>query len=473
MKQFIKNTEGNVALMFTFAIAALMVCIGAAVDFSAAAGKRQSLQDMIDAATLAAAKSKETDRAKLLEIAETVVAQHNTENWPITLDLTVTDDVVMLSGAMSHDAFLMGMVDNQTMDIGVSAASPIASLTPVRIALVLDTTDSMAGSNISALKSAANAMIDEFADFEAPIAASIVPFGQYVNVGMGNRLENWLDVSMDGTTESYNHCWRPRTTITAPVCTPTGNTITRDVVSDGVVTGQSSYNEQSCTAGVYDYGPEQCEIRTRTYTWAGCVGSRTGASNIQAAYGGSPIPGIMNVTGKPNENCGTELMELSRDRTALKAKINSLTTSGDTYMPSGVMWGWRTLQSEVPFMISADANQGVQADANPVYAMVIMTDGENTLSQGGDGTYPGEERHRKKDEDAANARTLDICNNAKTDGIVIFTVGYRMENRDDAKAMLQDCASTAGSHFNADNASELKDAFKSIASALDQARLSM
>jgi len=202
LNRFKKNTDGNVAMMFSVTILTLILGIGAAVDFGSASNRKQDLQDMIDAATLAAAKSNSVDLAELQAVVNSVVSKHNEDGFSVQLDVQIIDGQVHVTGNTVYDTHIMGIAGRPHIDVSASAASPISALTPLKLALVLDTTESMSGADITALKSASNALLNELDTFVSPVAVSVVPFGQYVNVGTGRRSESWLDVTKDGTSET-------------------------------------------------------------------------------------------------------------------------------------------------------------------------------------------------------------------------------------------------------------------------------
>ena len=462
---FKEDTGGNVAMMFSVTALTLIVGIGAAVDYGSASSRQQSPQDMVDAATLAAAKSNSTDQSELEAIAAKVVAQHNEANNNITLDVSLVDGQVLVIGHSKYDTHIMKLAGKPEMAISASAASPIAALTPVKIALVLDTTDSMSG-DVTALKLASNALLDEIEEFVAPVAVSVVPFGQYVNVGTNRKGSSWLEVSnKDGTSETSEYCYPETRTISPRVCTPTGRMITYPDIRDGRNFGDIQREETSCTGGETELtGQEICEMRTTTYAWNGCVGSRQAPYNEQAAFGTNWIEGVLNV------NCGSELQELTTSLTQVRSTISSLTTAGNTYLPSGVMWGWRTLQDAEPLKSTVDIKLQKDTNAKPVKVMVFMTDGANTKTQGGSEPH----RHEGSSGPAADEKTRAICEAAKADGIQIYTIGYRMSSSvTDAKDVLIDCATSPSHYKDADSASELKAVFKELAGSRSLARLAI
>ncbi|MEL0436128.1 Tad domain-containing protein [Phycobacter sp. K97] len=67
-----------------------------------------------------------------------------------------------------------------------------------------------------------------------------------------------------------------------------------------------------------------------------------------------------------------------------------------------------------------------------------------------------------------NTRTRAICQAAKDQGIIVFTIGF--EAPSDGVAVLQDCASSDAHYFDV-NGLEISDAFASIATSIRQLRL--
>lgn len=67
-----------------------------------------------------------------------------------------------------------------------------------------------------------------------------------------------------------------------------------------------------------------------------------------------------------------------------------------------------------------------------------------------------------------NARTKSICDAAKDQGIIVFTIGF--EAPSSGQAVLKDCASSVSHYFDVDGL-EIAEAFKSIASSIRKLRL--
>ena len=331
-----KDDGGNMAATFAVAMLMVLIAVGAALDFSMAQSSRMKMQDTADTAVLAAAKSGETAQSALLSVAQEVVNANNQTGQSLitTLSLTAAGRV-RVNVASQYNTYLMGMFGRPTVDIDVVSEAPLGSSEPVNIALVLDTTGSMSGIKLSSLKTAANNLITLLDGYNNDsLKVSVVPFGQYVNVGMSRRNATWIDVPADSTTRGAQVCRMRSDVISRTNC----RMETRSGNNDGV---PYTYRVRVCNE---TRGPEyrSCYIPTHRSTWYGCVGSRNAPWNERVAYNGRKIPGLMNV------RCGTEMRPLTNNMNSVKATIGALSARGNTYIPSGIAWGWRTLDTNEP-----------------------------------------------------------------------------------------------------------------------------
>jgi len=128
---------------------------------------------------------------------------------------------------------------------------------------------------------------------------------------------------------------------------------------------------------------------------------------------------------------------------------------------SGLIWGWRTLSPNVPF---TEATQ----NPNGQNTLILMTDGDNGLSLGGEnehsnGVYHLGEGHittvARRAE--ANALTLELCEAIKADGIRILTVTFRATQQS-TKDLLIVCASAPTDAYNASTNESLVETFRDI-----------
>src|SRR5690606_16255280 len=166
------------------------------------------------------------------------------------------------------------------------------------------------------------------------------------------------------------------------------------------------------------------------------------------------------VTGLMNRWCNSAILRLTGDQTAIRSKIDEFVATGDTYLPSGLLWGWRLLSPTEPFSDGSPKTGPTKARK----VLVLMTDGVNTLSA--NAPY-----HENTDRVVSDKLTADMCAAIKADGVEIFTVAYEVTDNA-VKTLLKDCASGPPVFFDAVNGDELRTAFKTMGAALGGVRLS-
>jgi len=188
-----------------------------------------------------------------------------------------------------------------------------------------------------------------------------------------------------------------------------------------------------------------------------CMGSRSGTLNTEAAFNGNAMPVI------PNAICGAAVQPLTNDFGALKSTINSLVARGFTYAPSGLAWGWRTLDERAPFEEAATSGRGQKV-------LVLMTDGANTRSVGANRFSNNGPFHEGANRVQADNVTSDLCESVKDSDITVYTIAFEVPDAG-TRNLLRDCATSSANFFNATNASELDDAFSDIASTLNELRI--
>ena len=473
-ERLMRDTGGHIGIMTAVTIGFLLIGVGAAIDYSVIAKRSSSLQTFSDAAVLAAGGAKDMTDAEVRDVIENVIALHNIDNLPLDVTIDLSGDDIAVRIDTEEPTFLLGMVGKDTLPVSVESVSPKIRVRPINLALVVDVTKSMEGANITALQSAANDLVDEMEDIDSEVRMSLVPFNTYVNVGVdagypGPR--NWIDMGKYGDTEP--HCFTPEVQITAPNCNVTG-TAMRDVYVDGIFMGREPYDVTTCTGGEYAEGTE--EVCTPiTYNWFGCMGSRPDALGLDPRFGAVRIPAALN------RQCGPVMTPLTDDLDTIRDAVGELTARGDTYLPSGLIWGWRTLDGNAPY---TEVNQARDDASN---ALILMTDGLNTRSRSNDTTG----LHEWRNGDAGIALTRDMCAEMAQDGVDIFVVAYQIPGSDGGEIegseaievadvdgaeetvdVLQECATTASHYFTPDTASELAADFRNIAGMLDVTRLS-
>jgi hypothetical protein len=202
--------------------------------------------------------------------------------------------------------------------------------------------------------------------------------------------------------------------------------------------------------------PDQAFPRSN---WYGCVGSREYPLNLSDEDFSMPVPGVMNV------ECAAAILPLTADETALGAAIDRMRPNGLTYIPAGVAWGMRALSADAPFTGGATEEQA--RDKSITKAIVLMTDGDNTISK--DSNRP---THASRDLAETNRWTLEACNLAKSKNYKVYTMTFGTEVPPVTAQLMKSCSSGDGYYFDASNGSELERAFGDIALSLSKLYLS-
>ena len=384
-------------MMLAFAALPLGLAAGAAIDMSRVSYVKTVLQGAADAAAMAGGVSKNKSDEVLKKTVEEYLRANHAEdvlqyvsNVERKLDTSAGTFRVTINGSIQTS--FMSLAGFKDVDVGATATVNVGSQA-LELALVLDNTGSMAGPKTANLIAAATNLVNiiqQESSGNADTEIAVVPFAEYVNVGVSRLGESWIDASTLG--------------------------------------GQP---------------------------FSGCVGSRNEPRDLQAGASGAGYPALAGVP------CNVEVLPLTSDLNAVKAKIATMAASGATYIPTGLLWGWNVLDAPAPFTEGRSTPQMQQVNGRK--AIVLMTDGENTISP----SYP---MHDGGDPAVSNAKLEDLCQRVKNDKVEIFTVSFMVPS-ETIKEILVNCASTPGQYFDADNAAELNAAFQQIARDLAAVRL--
>ena len=217
-RRFGAATRGNVAMIFAITLPVLVMITMGGVDINRAATVRANLQDALDAATLAAARSSATTEADLTAIG-TKALKANLQNYPdinlASATFTLSADQIVIANATVNVKTLVaniilppyGKLLDDTLPVGAHSEFNRSSKN-IEVGLVLDITGSMAGQRIADLKTAAAQLVDIVVqDQQTPYYTrmAIVPYSIGVNVGTyanGARGTPATNVSITGAAWS-------------------------------------------------------------------------------------------------------------------------------------------------------------------------------------------------------------------------------------------------------------------------------
>ena len=409
LSRFLTDVRGNVTITAVLMLLPLCVCAGAALDYSRLSRNQGQVQNAVDAAILSVANtnplSRETSDLEE-DIDNFLKANLPAFNYNQIQSITVTKGTagnVTVDVDANFPTSLMKIAGYDNFEYGLEAEIKIKEQLKFEIALVLDTTGSMASNGkMSTLKSVARDFVDDMlatASETGDIKLAVVPFSQYVNVGKSHSHSSWANV-------------------------PSGY----------------SYNK-----------------------WKGCVGSRSYPLNVQDQSYNTKVPTILKPSNSwwsyNNEYyyCPTPLTPLTSSQGTLNNAINAMNPDGGTYIPAGMTWGIRVLSEQTPFGEGLPYDE--MEDEGMKKVIILMTDGDNTMSPSSNG------KHLGQNQTTANNYTLAACSEAKNSNIDVYTISFgNLSNS--TESMLQSCASSNGNYYEAHSASALKDAFQQIAGGL-------
>jgi hypothetical protein len=465
-RRFSKDACGNVALMAALAVIPLFGAAGMAIDYGQKITAETKLQSAVDAGTLAGASGSDRSEAAIRKAIRRYAKANGSSKYLKSddkLDIDIrSDGSIRVEAAGHYPTSLTRILGFAEMEI-FAAAEARSGQFGAEVAMVLDNTKSMEGSKLTDLKSAASGFVDKLIGLNRPgeekVKIALVPYAQYVNVGIDKKNETWLDVAPDKAA-SWRNCRIPGSE----------RQETRTGTRDGVST---SWSET-----VWDYYPDddpRCVDNTWTETWQGCVGSRPAPHNLTDSAPGIKEPGIID------KLCPTPITALTTTKSELTSAVSAMTTGNfwkdsATYIPIGLSWGWKTLTSNAPF---TEAASDTEAQTKGISKhLVLMTDGINTRAQNvgvGSGTDPHFGAYHDEQgataEAAADTITASLCENIKAQGITIYTVAFQVSDPD-TETLLKNCATSPSYYFDAGSSTELTSSFSAIADKVAAVRLS-
>ncbi|MBU1538662.1 MAG: pilus assembly protein [Alphaproteobacteria bacterium] len=198
LRRLLSDARGNVAMLFGLSLPVLILMTVGGVDIHRASTVRVNLQDALDAAALAAARSPYTEADDIREVGLTAL-RANLQAYPDiilreadTSFILNSDNVVIANSKVDVKTLVANIFlppYGKFMDdyLPVGAHSEVdRSSKNIEVGLVLDITGSMSGQRIVDLKAAANQLVDIVVqDVQTPFYTrmAIVPYSVGVNVG--------------------------------------------------------------------------------------------------------------------------------------------------------------------------------------------------------------------------------------------------------------------------------------------------
>jgi len=458
LSRLLRCRKGNMVIMLAVGLLPIIATIGLSVDVARAYAVKSRMAAALDAAALAVGSSSGTD-AQLAAVAQ----KFFDANYPPgalgaypSVSVKVTGDVIAASAAAVVDTVFMKVVGVDTVPVGANSTvnRQIAGL---ELAMVLDNTGSMTtNNNIQAVREAAGQLTDILfgtASVHPYLRIALVPYSAAVNPGSAAP---GLITTGDAYAPSDPLGWK-------------GCVIER--------------------AGANGVGDTSAAVAAWTrYKWVPAVDNYYDAAKSSTVLA-DPANG--NASTGPNLGCPTAITPLTNVKATLTPAINAMQawSRGGTLSDVGMAWGLRVLSPEPPF------TEGLPW-GTPKWskAVILMTDGDNlfyklTSTTGGNkvnsavnsdyGAYGRlDELGRIGTTNATtakgviNTRLTSVCNAMKAKNIIVYTVTFTSGINQATKDIYKACATDASKYFDSPSQSELKSAFRAIATSLSNLRVS-
>jgi Flp pilus assembly protein TadG len=485
-------------MLFGLALIPILLGVGVAVDYGRALIVRERMADAADAAALAIGSWTGLTEPEL----KTKAQQFFDANYPPTqigtvgtLNVNFVGDDIMVDVSGVVPTTFMKLANIDTMDVGASTVVRKKERN-IEVVLVLDITGSMnSGGKLTAMKNAAKKLVDilfEGKGVSDTLKIGLVPFSAAVNVGSDKQNSGWLDTATypnnsaiakedfgftNGQSawtlysqlrnRSWTGCVRerggsaelsddpPTSTATrwAPYFAPdepdNDSSYVNDYLSDG------SYSNANCPGGTSNAEKRQCY--TGKYNNANASPSSRGPHYLCPP---SPITPMTNV------------------KSTVTNAINALVANGNTVIPAGLLWGWRVISPTEPYTEGRPYD-----DEKWVKAIVLLTDGENDISEGGNGhnrsvynafgyAKSGHlgSTNGSNAEATLNTKTATVCGLVKAKEILVYTIGFQVSGST-INNLLRNCATQPDMYYNSPTNEQLAAVFQDIAQGLSELRI--
>ena len=478
-----QDRRGVTAITFALSAMVLMGATFAAVDASRIAGARTELQDALDAATLAAVLKVPTygirapnrgggDDARANAAGRAFLAAQLSGNEAlISVSSTFTTDGDVMKGVATAyvDPVFMDLFTGSMVNLTANTEVKRGQGQKLELALVLDTTGSMAGTKIATLITAAKSLSTKlFQGGGDKVKIAVIPFANYVNVGVASRTQPWANVPADFTVHhnggSYDY---------TPTCDPQTcdyETYSCTGYNDGVPYQTTCGRYINCRTTHLSPCPGPVTVNYNgwddVYTFRGCYGSPSYPQNVRDSDLGRQYPGFLNL------NCSRQITPLTSNTGTVVSAINALNATDETYIPAGLAWGLNALSPQSPLTEGA-AYDTTGPNQDPHKVLILMTDGANTKLM-----YPVDGSHWPSPPNGARATladtwTAELCTNIKAKNIEVYTVAFEIPAGDNiSRDLVRNCATDAAHYYDATDSAALTAAFAAIGEALQALHIS-
>ncbi|MBR0680588.1 Flp pilus assembly protein TadG [Roseomonas eburnea] len=500
LRRLLRDRRGAVAMLAGLAAIPLLAMAGAAIDLTRLYLLHSRLVTAVDAAALAGARViNELDRDVQIqrwfwanftrEAAGQTTGYLGAEVTSFTISVDETSRMVRVHVRAALPTTVLRLFGQNVLVASVDQAARRQDR-GMELALVLDVTGSMAGTQMTALRDSAAELVNILYGPNETVPnfwVSVVPYTSMVNLGRGRTA--WLASGSLNASAYGSTVWR------------------------GCVQARSDNGEDET-----DTPPTAAPFRP--FLWPSTYGRYspnrgdnewTNSTITEPNPENPPSDSAQNSLGNnakgPNLGCGRAILPLTAQRSIVLNEIANLraTHRGGTMANLGLQMGWATLS---PRWQGLWGTAGLPQDYDTPYmdkVLVLMTDGNNEwydwpegapgacrtsgsnapcrssyVSDGdADMTAYGRLRENRlglssiSNANARNeisARMARLCTRIKATGVILYTITFNVSSSS-TQDLYRSCATQPEYYFNSPDAAALQAAFREIAGQLANLRL--
>ena len=432
-------------MVFSLVAIPIAVLLGGATDLMRYASARSELQGAIDSGVLAASQfdRKVSANETIKEYLRLNIDRKQINPDNVTLSITekkvINKITVDITASTEINTYFLSLIGRDKMKVTASTQAT-QEYQAIEVSLVLDISSSMRGTRLINLRNATKDFIDAmFDDGEKDLTSiSIIPFGGAVNTG--NQFQHLIDmVSADSNNDtdfSDGHMWN----------------------------------------GCF-------ELKPSDYNDSKFTGTRDIMPHFWKYVNFNPwCPEAVN-----------EAIFLSNDVEELKDLADAFTLSDGTGMDIGAAWGLKALSPKMRGEFSGEFSSERPAEYNDdtLKVLVLMTDGGITPqyrpTQSGcirarnrDFRFNFQRwcqtllynnvRNDRHDSQKAVSYFNSICQEARRNNIIVYTIGFQIRPGSNQDRYLSQCPQSV-SHYYLVEDTDISKAFSSIAASISGIRL--
>ena len=426
---WIRNREGNVAIILAIAIVPILVLVGIAIDLQNTNTSRQFLQYTMDNAVIAGSREMQAGKSQaeianyINDFVDGVVKAKNyaVSCKPVEVNFSKGTQDINATIKCQQETTLTELIGYHYLEFTIVSGSTYG-IGNVDVMFVFDVSGSMGTSKMRALKDAAYDAVDVLLPKNPEANLGKVRLGMASYSTMADAGDYFTAVTNEQPKRTYTTC--------------------------------ISSNRNGCK-------------KWSSYTVNNtCVKERLGSQALTDADPG-PNEWIEAAEAVYNpyyrrweeQSCNpTPPLPLTDDRDDLYDYIDDLRASGNTAGHIGIAWGWYLLAPNWDSVWPSASKPLAYDEPDSAKAMIIMTDGEFNIE------YNYADGHGD-----SFAQAKKLCDNIKDEGVRIYTVAFQAPRA--GREVLEYCATSTEYAFTPDSADELKDAYTKIAQSISDLRI--